>query len=779
MTPSPTVPLSLASAAAAGDGPLRRQAEALAMTAQPTAPGPLRPARELSHELQVHRIELEMQNDELRRVQADLETARDRYIDLYDFAPVGYLTLDAVGCIVDINLTGARMLGQERRQLLRRRFARHVAVPDGDRWHRYVRALTRPDAPRRIEVTLKATSGHPFEAQIDGLPMPAPGGATTLRLALTDVTARKLADAELRLAATAFETQEGIMITSAQGVIERVNHAFTQITGYSAEEALGQSGRLLQSGLHSASFYAQLWDTLQRTGTWQGEVYNRRKNGEVYPEWLSITAVHDAEQAVTRYVGTMLDISQRKAREQEVAQLAFYDPLTGLPNRRLMKDRLEQLLAASARSRHHGALIFIDLDHFKDINDTLGHDKGDHLLQQVAQRLSANVRAMDTVARLGGDEFVVMLSADLSPLAEEAALRAKATAEQILTALSKPYDIGNLELVVSASMGVALFCDAHDSVDDLLKRADLAMYQAKAAGRNTLRFFDTAVQQAMTIRAALEADLRLALRREELQLYYQPVVDAHRRLLGAEALVRWRHPTQGLLGPDTFIAIAEDRGLIHPLGLWVLAQACTQLAAWAREPALAALTLSVNVSARELRDPHFVDQVLEVLRHSGADPARLKLELTESTMLDNMAQSIDKMNLLRACGVGFSLDDFGTGFASLTYLRRLPLQQIKIDRSFVHDMMSDTHDAVIARTIVNLGQNLGVTVIAEGVETEAQQALLVDYGCTAFQGFLFGRPMPLEAWLGVARAAASVDTPCNLRPPRPNAGAAPCGSPAR
>jgi diguanylate cyclase (GGDEF)-like protein/PAS domain S-box-containing protein len=735
----------------ADSGPLRRQAEAV--VAHQAAAGPLRPARELAHELQVHRIELEMQNDELRRVQADLEAARDRYIDLFDFAPVGYLTLDAVGCITDINLTGARMLGEERRQLMRRRFARHVAEPDGDRWHRYTRALARPDAPRRIEVTLVATGGQRFEAQVDGLPIPQPSGPPTLRLALTDVTARKQAEAELRLAAIAFQTQEGIMITNAQGVIERVNHAFTQITGYNAEEVVGKTGRLLQSGMHPSGYYAQMWDSLLRTGAWQGEIYNRRKNGEIYPEWLSITAVNDPEQAVTRYVGTMLDISLRKAREQEVAQLAFYDPLTGLPNRRLMKDRLEQLLAASARSLRHGALIFIDLDHFKDINDTLGHDKGDHLLQQVAQRLSANVRAMDTVARLGGDEFVVMLGADLSPLAEEAALRAKATAEQILSALNKPYAIGSLELTVSASVGVALFCDAQDSVDDLLKRADLAMYQAKAAGRNTLRFFDTDVQQAMTVRTALESDLRLALRREELQLYYQPVVDAQRGLLGAEALVRWEHPTQGLIGPDAFISIAEDRGLIHPLGLWVMTEACTQLARWAHEPAMAALTLSVNVSARELRDTHFVEQVLEVLRASGADPSRLKLELTESTMLDNMEQSIDKMNLLRARGVGFALDDFGTGFASLTYLRRLPLQQIKIDRSFVHEMMSDTHDAVIARTIVNLGQNLGVTVIAEGVETEAQQALLVDYGCTGFQGFLFGRPMPLEAWLGMARAA--------------------------
>ena len=566
-----------------------------------------------------------------------------------------------------------------------------------------------------------------------------------------DITERKRAEADLRLAAAAFETQEGIMITDAQGVIERVNKAFTQITGYGADEVIGRSEELLHSGRHDAVFYATMWQDMLCNGTWQGEVWSRRKNGEAYAQWLSITVVRDDNSAVVHCVCTMLDISQRRLREAEVAQLAFYDPLTGLANRRLMKDRLHQALAISARTERKGALMFIDLDRFKSINDTLGHDKGDRLLQQVAQRLSGCVREGDTVARPGGDEFVVMLAADLSQAAEEAAAQARVVGEKILTALSQPYDIAGAEYRGSASIGVALFGDHLIPMDELLMRADQAMYQAKAAGRNTLRFFDSAIQQSLQMRSTLEAELRRAVQRGELALHYQPGFDRAGRLLGAEALVRWQHPRRGLVLPDDFIDIAEETGLIIALGRWVLEAACAQLAAWSTQPEMARLFLSVNISARQLHDKHFVRNVLEAVDGSGADATRLKLELTETMMLDDVGDTVTKLKALKARGVGFSLDDFGTGYASLTYLKRLPLDQLKIDRSFVADMLTSPRDAAIARAVVDLGRSLGLTVIAEGVETWAQRDLLAEYGCQVFQGNLFGQPAPVEALQQQAR----------------------------
>ena len=504
-----------------------------------------------------------------------------------------------------------------------------------------------------------------------------------------------------------------------------------------------------------------------RTGAWQGEVWSRRKNGEEYAQWLSMTVVRDDHSAVVHCVYTMLDISQRRLREAEVAQLAFYDSLTGLANRRLMKDRLHQALAVSARTAREGALMFIDLDRFKSINDALGHDKGDILLQQVAQRLTGCVREGDTVARPGGDEFVVMLAADLSRAPEEAAAQARIVGEKILTVLSQPYDVAGDEYHGSASIGVALFGEHRVPMDELLKRADQAMYQAKAAGRNTLRFFDAAIQQSLQMRSTLEAELHQAVQRGEFVLHYQPGFDRAGRLLGAEALVRWQHPRYGLLPPDDFINIAEETGLIVSLGRWVFEIACAQLASWSAEPEMARLFLSVNISARQLHDKRFVRNVLEAVESSGADATRLKLELTESVMLADVGDTIAKLKDLKARGVGFSLDDFGTGYASLTYLKRLPLDQLKIDRSFVADMLNSPRDAAIARSVVELGRSLGLTVIAEGVETPAQRDLLAEYGCHVFQGNLFGQPAPVEALRQQARrscveSSSASDSPLAL-----------------
>ena len=447
--------------------------------------------------------------------------------------------------------------------------------------------------------------------------------------------------------------------------------------------------------------------------------------------------------AVTRTMGAQIgQFIARKSAQEEIRQLAFYDPLTGLPNRRLLTDRLRHALPACIRNQRHGALLFIDLDHFKNINDTLGHDQGDLLLQQVAARLTGCVREGDTVARQGGDEFVIMLM-DLSEVALEAAIQTELVGEKILAALNLPYQFAGHVLHTTASIGATLFDGHIHSTDEQLKRADLAMYQAKSAGRNGLRFFEADMQAAITARAGMEADLRQGLRDGQFLLYYQAQMDDAGCVTGVEALLRWQHPRRGLVLPTEFIPIAEESALILPLGLWVLETACAQLVAWSGRAATAHLTLAVNVSARQFRQPDFVSQVVALLVRSGANPLRLKLELTESLLLDNVEQMIAKMNALKALGVGFSLDDFGTGYSSLSYLKRLPLDQIKIDQSFVRDVLVDPNDAAIVRTIVALAQSLGLAVIAEGVETEAQRAFLASSGCHACQGYLYSRPLPL------------------------------------
>jgi len=582
-----------------------------------------------------------------------------------------------------------------------------------------------------------------------------------------EIAERSRAEAELRIAAIAFDSQEGMMVTDAHGVILRVNRAFVEETGYSAEDVVGRKRTMLTSGREDAALDDAMWETVQRCGAWQGEVWDRRKNGEVYPVWLTISAVKGQGGLVTHYVATHIDITQRKAVEDQLHKLAFYDPLTQLPNRRLLLDRLGHVLAGSTRSRNQGAIMFIDLDNFKALNDTQGHDVGDRLLAEVAQRLKSSVRQGDTVARLGGDEFVVMvqdLAADSMVVAQ-----VEAVAEKILAALDCPYrlvfdaELGRrnaLNYHCTASIGITLFGAHSTNVDELLKQADLAMYQAKDSGRNAIRFFDPEMQAAITSRVALEADLREAVEAGQFQLYYQPqVVGESHRLTGVEALLRWHHSRRGMVPPSEFIPLAEETGLILPLGQWVLETACAQLATWASQPEMAQLSVAVNVSAHQIRQTDFVDQVLAVLADAGANPQRLKLELTESLLVSNVEDIIAKMTLLKSRGVGFSLDDFGTGYSSLSYLKRLPLDQLKIDQSFVNEVLTDANDAAIAKMIVALAESLGLAVIAEGVETEEQRNFLAESGCHAYQGYLFSKPLPLagfEQWIGKPTAPASV-----------------------
>jgi diguanylate cyclase (GGDEF)-like protein len=484
-------------------------------------------------------------------------------------------------------------------------------------------------------------------------------------------------------------------------------------------------------------------ESLACNGTWQGEIWNRRKDGEVYPEWLNISAVKDDAGRVTHYVAIFTDISERKSAASQIQHLAYYDSLTGLPNRRLLMDRLEQALTASARHRRRSALLFVDLDNFKMINDTLGHQQGDLLLEQTAMRLSSCSREGDTVARLGGDEFVVMLE-DLSETDLEAATQAEAVGEKILAALSQIYQLGASSYHVTPSIGITLFDgQKQEAAVEPLKRSELAMYRVKSAGRNGVCFFEPQMQDQVTTRATLEADLREAVGRGELVLHYQAQVVGEGRLTGAEALARWQHPRRGLVSPLEFIPLAEETGLILPVGQWVMETACAQLARWATLPAMAHLSVAVNVSARQLHHKDFVSTVLAVLDRTGANPKNLKLELTESLLVADVEDTISKMAALKSRGVGFSLDDFGTGYSSLSYLKRLPLDQLKIDQSFVRNILSDPNDAAIAKMVIVLAGSLGLTVIAEGVEMEAQRDFLARQGCHAYQGYFFSRPLPL------------------------------------
>lgn len=558
---------------------------------------------------------------------------------------------------------------------------------------------------------------------------------------LTDINDRKYAQAALTLTRVGVErTSDAMLWITPDARIVDVNEASCVSLGYSREELL----RMSISDING-KYDRVTWDghfaELRDKGSLTFETQHCTKSGKLFPVEVVANFVRFGDQELN--CAFVRDITQRKRNEAEIQRLAYYDGLTGLPNRSLLLDRLNKALVQSRRRPGQGALLFIDLDNFKDLNDSSGHDVGDELLQQVSRRLATCVREGDTVARFGGDEFVVMLEG-LSGLPEEAVVQVEGVAEKILASLNQVYTLQDKQHYSTPSIGVTMFSDTSTSVDELLKRADLAMYEAKAAGRNTVRFFDPQMQAVVATRIALESDLRQGLQRDELLLHYQPVVDAGGNVLGAEALVRWQHPTHGLISPESFIPMAEQSGLIEPLGQRVLWMACRQLALWASEPERAGLFIAVNVSARQFRHPDFVLQVITILDQTGANPHLLKLELTESMLLNDVEDAIRKMGELRVLGFSFSLDDFGTGYSSLGYLKRLPLEQLKIDQSFVRDVLSDPNDAAIVQTILALGKSLGFTVVAEGVETCEQRDYLLRHGCEVFQGYLFGRPAPVQ-----------------------------------
>jgi diguanylate cyclase (GGDEF)-like protein/PAS domain S-box-containing protein len=562
-----------------------------------------------------------------------------------------------------------------------------------------------------------------------------------------DITERKTAEAELRIAAAAFESQEGMIVTDAKNRIIKINKAFTKITGYKAEEAVGQKPEhLLHSDRQDKAFYTAMWNSIKHTGAWQGEIWNRRKNGEVYPEWQTITVVKGIDGATTHYVATLTDITERKIAEEKIKHLAFYDPLTQLPNRRLLVDRLKHSIDVERREGKQLALLMLDLDRFKQVNDSLGHLAGDELLVQVAKRITTRLRDVDTIARLGGDEFIVLLEDIAHP--EDAARVAK----DIVVELNKSFQLSqNDDVRIGVSIGISL-CPHHgDSPEILMNSADAALYEAKARGRNCFAYFSEELTIAVRRRIALEMRLRLAIDQQELRVFYQLQIDiASDRIIGAEALIRWQNPTEGLIFPGHFIPLAEETDLILVIGAWVLRETCRQGRQWLDE-GLPPLTLSVNVSPYQFRRQDINTLVATVLGETGYPAEHLALEITESGLMENEDKAMTILNSLRAQGVRLAIDDFGTGYSSLAYLKYFPLDVLKIDKNFIDDIPFQQGDMEITATIIAMAHTLGFKVSAEGVETPEQLAFLQAKGCDSYQGYLNSRALPPKEFAELLR----------------------------
>jgi diguanylate cyclase (GGDEF)-like protein/PAS domain S-box-containing protein len=574
---------------------------------------------------------------------------------------------------------------------------------------------------------------------------------------------QRIAAIKLEQAATLFEySKEGIMVTDANNKIVSVNRSFVEITGYAAEEVIGQDPKILSSGLQSREFYEGMWTFITETGSWQGEVWDRRKSGELYPEALTIIRVKNVDGEIINHLAIFSDISERKIAQERIQQLAHYDVLTGLPNRVLFSDRLEQAIISAQRNHTKIALLFLDIDRFKQINDTLGHGAGDLLLQNVGQRLLSCVREQDTVSRQGGDEFIVVLS--------DAGIEgAELVAQKILQSIIQPYSIEEHDLRITASIGIAVYPDHAQDSENLIRYADVAMYQAKENGRNCYLSFHPDMNESSYERLKLENALRGALERDELRVYYQAQVNLQDgSIIGCEALVRWLHPELGMIYPDKFIPLAEETGLIVSINHWVLEQAIKQCRAW-HDAGFKALTMSVNLSAMQFRQHNLLQQVRDLLNKYDVPAGVLDLELTEGILMQGVERTLATLHELSAMGVILSLDDFGTGYSSLSYLKRFPIQQLKIDQSFVRDVISDASDATMVRTIILMAHSLKLDVIAEGVETQEQAAFLMQCGCERAQGYHFSPPVTaqdfeklLQLGVGGSEYAESLPKQLNL-----------------
>jgi diguanylate cyclase (GGDEF)-like protein/PAS domain S-box-containing protein len=644
------------------------------------------------------------------------------------------------GVLIEVNERFSRVFGWSREELMGRSVMEIGLWDDSLVRQAWVASLKEHGRLVGQEVIWRNKAGEPRIISLSAEMLELDGELCVLAFA-QDITGSKQAEEQLRLLANVFEhSSEAILITDRDNLIIAVNAAFTRLTGYCLEEVRGRNPKILSAGRSTPEDYRAMWRSIREQGLWQGEVWDRRKDGSCYPKWLAISTVRDGHGEIFQHIASFTDISERKAAEERIHHLAHYDALTGLPNRVTLLGRLRQAVATARREGSWVAVMFVDMDHFKTINDTLGHPIGDALLTEVARRLAMCVRDSDVVARLGGDEFVIVLTG-----AGDGALQASATvADKVLHQLADPYWVAGHELRSTPSIGIGLFPGDGEDTDSLMKNADTAMYHAKALGRNNYQFFTASLNQAAAERLQLEGSLRRALEREEFLLHYQPQVDAGSGvIIGFEALVRWRHPELGMVPPDRFIPIAEDTGLIQPLGEWVLRAACAQLSAM-RQQGHDTLRMAVNLSARQLRHVDLPALVGAVLAENGLAGPDLELEITESTAMYNPQATILVFERLRAMGVRLAIDDFGTGYSSLSYLKLLPIHALKLDRSFVKDIEADANDAAICNATIALAHSLGLEVVAEGVETEAQYEFLRRLGCDLIQGYYFSKPLPAD-----------------------------------
>lgn len=688
------------------------------------------------HELQVHQIELEMQNNELRQLQAQLEESRDSYAKLYDFAPMGYLTLGKEGRILEINLTGASLLGVDRHHLINKPFTTLLCPGESKQFFTHLRQIVDYESPLSTQLRVKKRNGKIMVIQMVSVTLQNSMGSDKYLTTFTDISKQVEADRARKLATSILEnTPEGVMITDAQKRIVDVNRAFTATTGYSRDEAIGKTPQLLDSGRHDKAFFKALWQAVHSEGRWQGEVWNRRKDGEIYPEWLNITAIQDDKGVVVNYAGIFSDLSSQQQVRKRLHHLAYYDALTDLPNRELFRDRLLNGIANAKRERKQLALLFLDLDRFKIINDTLGHPLGDDLLKVVAEILKQSVRDSDTVARLGGDEFTIILNSIAHT--DDAV----AVAKSIINKLTKPLLLGQHRLFVSTSIGISVYPDDGDNPDTLLKHADIAMYQAKNSDHNVFKFFETSMGEAINERLSLENELRNALHNDALQLAYQPKFDISTgRIIGMEALLRWQKLDKKWVSPALLISIAEESNLMLSLGEWVLRKACRQAKIWV-DSGQRDFRMAINLSGCQVSNGCFVDLVKDILNQTGLDPNYIELELTETTLMGKELHVNKMLKSLQRMGIQLSVDDFGTGYSSLAYLQHFAINRLKIDQSFIANIMTNNNDAEIVASIINLAHSLNLKVVAEGVENKKQLDYLRQRSCDEVQGFFTGRPM--------------------------------------
>jgi len=723
---------------------LKQRAELLLTDTEPCADADsLYEIRSLLHQLDTYRLELELQHEILQNTHRQLQDIHQDYLNLYNFAPVAFVTLDTSGCIRQANQTLAVLLGISKQQLQSSRFTDYIEAADQDIFYFFRQALLEQHNPPPCEFRLRKQNGQILWVNCEGFLIQLSSGHD-INFVITDITLLKVIADDLQLGASIFhDSDEAIMIAAADLNILKVNRAFTLITGFSAEEVIGQKTNLLKSGEQNAFFYQEMWAAINEVGHWQGEILNKRKNGEIYPEWLNISVKKNALNEVSHYIGVFSDITNHKNTESRIHFMAYYDHLTELPNRTLLQDRVNQARLHSRRSGRYSALMLLDLDHFKVINDSLGHDVGDSLLVGVAKRLTGCVRAEDTVARLGGDEFVILLY-ELNADPQATQLKAATIADKICKLLVKPFQKDQHELHISVSIGITIFQGDAENSAELIKNADNAMYKAKDSGRNKYWFYNTDMKLNADSRLSIENELRNALERAELELYFQAQTHIKKnRICGAEVLLRWNHPLRGVVSPNDFIGIAEQTGLIVPIGTWVLKAACQQIARWNHTGSAKAVEyLAVNVSPHQFKQKDFVEVVINAVAASGIHAHQLELELTEGILIQNIDDTLEKLNALKSQGVRIAIDDFGTGYSSLNYLKRFPLDVLKIDKSFVQDITTDSNDAAIVQTIIALANNLNLRVMAEGVETEEQLAFLRERNCDTFQGFLCSRPLP-------------------------------------